>query len=104
MKYKVTGLIAVVLTSLSISPAFADGEALAQAKGCVACHAVDEKKVGPSYREVAAKYKGDAGAIDTLVTKVQAGGSGVWGQIPMPPQSMLSADEVETLVKWVLAQ
>ena len=62
-----------------------DLTALMQKNGCVACHAVDKKIVGPSYQDVAAKYKGDAGAAAKLATKVKAGGTGIWGQVPMPP-------------------
>jgi cytochrome c len=62
-----------------------DLTALMQKNGCVACHAVDKKIVGPSYQEVAAKYKGDAGAAAKLATKIKAGGTGAWGQVPMPP-------------------
>ncbi len=82
-----------------------DPAALAQAKGCMACHQVAVKVVGPAYKDVAAKYKGTAGALDTLVAKVKAGGSGNWGQIPMPPQGATSTDEeLKTIVKWVLSQ
>jgi cytochrome c len=77
---------------------------LAQKSGCLACHAVDKKILGPAYRDVAAKYKGqDVEA--KLVAKVKKGGSGVWGPIPMPPMSPQIKDEdIKTLVKWVLAQ
>jgi cytochrome c len=87
-------------------PATAAGDpaALATSKGCMACHQVATKVVGPAYKDVAAKYKGDAGALDTLVKKVKAGGVGVWGQIPMPPQVTATDDELKTIVEWVLAQ
>lgn len=87
------------------SPAVAatDAKALAQSKGCLACHAIDKKVVGPSYKDIAAKYKGDAGAVARLATKVQKGGSGVWGTMPMPPNNV-TADEAKTLVTWVLSQ
>ena len=78
-------------------------EALAKAKNCMACHAVDKKLVGPAYKEVAAKYKGDKGAAATLAAKVKAGGKGVWGQVPMPPNNVTD-DEAKKLVAWVLAQ
>jgi cytochrome c len=80
-------------------------QALAQKSGCLACHAVDKKILGPAYRDVAAKYKGQADAEAKLVAKVKKGGSGVWGPIPMPPMSPQIKDEdIKTLVKWVLAQ
>ena len=70
----------------------------------MACHQIATKVVGPAYKEVAAKYKGDAGAVDMLVKKVKAGGSGTWGPIPMPPQMTVTDDEIKMLVEWVLAQ
>jgi len=70
---------------------------------CTACHTVNSKLVGPSYKEVAAKYAGDAGAAAKLEKKVKDGGSGVWGQIPMPPNNVPDAD-LKTIVAWVLAQ
>jgi cytochrome c5 len=79
------------------------GEALMQKDGCAACHGVDKKIVGPAYQDVAAKYKGDAGALAKLVQKVKAGGSGVWGQIPMPPNPNVPDDDIKALVSWILA-
>ena len=78
-------------------------EALAKAKNCMACHAIDKKLVGPAYKDVAAKYKGDAGAVDKLAAKVKAGGKGVWGEIPMPPNNV-TPDEAKKLVTWILSQ
>jgi cytochrome c len=70
---------------------------------CQACHTVDKKLVGPSYKEVAAKYSGDSAAPGKLEQKVKSGGTGVWGQIPMPPNNVPDAD-LKTLVEWILAQ
>jgi cytochrome c len=82
----------------------AKGEALAKASNCLACHTVDKKLVGPAYQDVAKKYKGDKDAEDKLIKKVKAGGSGVWGPIPMPPNSPKVSDaDIKTLVEWVLA-
>ena len=78
-------------------------EALAKSKNCLACHTMDAKLIGPSYKEVAAKYKGDANAVATLTAKVKNGGSGVWGEMPMPPNSAVSDADIETLVKWILS-
>ena len=78
-------------------------EALAKAKNCMACHAIDKKIVGPAYKDVAAKYKGDAGAVDKLASKVKAGGKGVWGEIPMPPNNV-TPEEAKKLVTWILSQ
>ena len=81
------------------------GESLAKKDGCFACHAVDKKVIGPGYKEVAAKYKGDKSAEAKLTEKVKKGGSGVWGQIPMPPNSPQVKDEdIKTIVQWVLSQ
>ena len=70
--------------------------------GCGACHAVDKKIVGPAYTEVAAKYKGDAGALAKLTQKVKTGGAGVWGQVPMPPNAQVPDDDIKALVSWIL--
>ncbi len=87
------------------APASAGGDqlALATSSGCMACHQVDVKVVGPAYKDVAAKYKGDAGALDRLTAKVKAGGSGVWGQVPMPPNVQVSDENIRTIVTWVLS-
>jgi cytochrome c len=88
---------------LSTAPAFAD-LALATSKNCMACHAVDKKLVGPSYKDVAAKYKGDKSAADKLATKVIKGGSGAWGAVPMPANTQVSDAEAKKLVAWILSQ
>ena len=80
------------------------GQALAQAKGCMACHQVAVRVVGPAYKDVAARYRGQADAAAQLAAKVKGGGAGTWGTIPMPPQPTLTDDEVNALVAWVLAQ
>jgi cytochrome c len=80
----------------------ADESKLATAKGCTACHSVDKKVIGPAYKDVAKKYKGDAKAPDMLAGKVVKGGQGVWGPIPMPPNKV-SDDEAKKLVTWILA-
>jgi cytochrome c len=80
----------------------AKAKQLAQKYNCLACHAEDKKLVGPAYKDVAKKYKGDAGAAAKLATKVKAGGGGVWGTIPMPPNNVPDAD-IKTLVDWVLS-
>jgi cytochrome c len=78
-------------------------EALAKAKNCMSCHAVDKKLVGPAYKDVAAKYKADKGAVATLAAKIKAGGKGVWGEIPMPPNNV-TPEEATKLATWVMAQ
>ncbi|MCB1909862.1 MAG: c-type cytochrome [Rhodocyclaceae bacterium] len=99
---KVFVVAAVAAGLLSAAPAFAD-EAMAKSKNCLACHSVDKKLVGPAYKDVAAKYKGDAGAAAMLAEKVQKGGSGTWGQIPMPPNPQVNAEEAKQLVEWILS-
>jgi cytochrome c len=96
-------LVAVLAFGAMISNAAFASEQLAKEKNCLACHAVDNKLVGPGYKEVAAKYKGDKSAEDKLAQKVMKGGSGVWGQIPMPANPQVSAAEAKTLVKWILS-
>lgn len=78
-------------------------EALAKKYMCLSCHTLDKKLVGPSYHDVAAKYKGDKGAEAKLVEKVKKGGTGVWGQIPMPPNDKVPEADLHTLVKWILS-
>jgi len=78
-------------------------EELAQGSGCLACHTVDVKVVGPSFTDIAEKYRGQDGAADELAMKVTNGGSGNWGQIPMPPNAHLSAEDVQALVDWIMA-
>lgn len=76
---------------------------LAQAKKCMACHAVDKKLVGPAWKDVAAKYRGQKGAEARLIEKVAKGGSGAWGSVPMPPNSpQVSDSEIKTLVRFIL--
>lgn len=79
-------------------------EALAQKSGCLACHSVEKKILGPAYKDVAAKYKGDKTAEAKLIAKVKAGGSGVWGPMPMPANSPQVKDgDIKTIVEWVLS-
>ena len=78
-------------------------EALAKAKNCMACHAVDKKMVGPAYKDVAKKYAADAKAVDLLAAKIQKGGSGVWGAVPMPPNANVSPAEAKALATWILS-
>ena len=92
---------ALVAAGVMVSaPAFASKE-LATKSACLACHAVDKKLVGPAYQDIAKKYKASDEAM--LVAKVKAGGKGVWGQIPMPPNAAVKDEDAKTLVKWILA-
>ena len=84
------------------APAFAD-LALATSKNCMSCHAVERKVLGPAFKDVAAKYKDDKGAVDTLASKIVKGGSGVWGPVPMPANNQVSEADAKKLAAWVLS-
>jgi cytochrome c len=92
-----------VAGTLAVAPAVASDE-LAKKHACFACHAVDKKLVGPSYKDVAAKYRSDKGAEAKLFDKVKKGGTGVWGQIPMPPNAAVPDADIKALVKWIMSQ
>jgi len=77
-------------------------EELAKKHNCLACHQMDKKSVGPAYKEIAKKYKGQAGAVANLSAKVKKGGSGVWGPVPMPPNAAVPDADIKTLVDWLL--
>ena len=95
-------VLASMAAGLAVStPALADLQ-LATAKNCMTCHAVDKKLVGPSYKDVAAKYAGQKDAADKLAAKITKGGSGVWGPVPMPANPQVSPDEAKKLAAWVL--
>ena len=79
-------------------------QALAQSKNCMACHSVDKKLVGPSYKDIAKKYAGQKDSTAMLATKIIKGGSGNWGAVPMPANSQVSDAEAQKLVSWILAQ
>ena len=98
---------AILACAIAAGAAFAPNvhanEKLAQASGCMTCHGVDKKVIGPGFKDVAAKYRGDATAEAGLFKKVKAGSKGVWGDIPMPPNAHVKDDDVKTLVRWVLS-
>ena len=96
-----TAASAALLLASAMASA-ADGAALAQKNACMSCHSVDKKIVGPAYKDVAKKYAGDKGAQAKLVAKVKAGGKGVWGDIPMPPNPQVSPADLNTIVAWIL--
>jgi cytochrome c len=103
MKQLVT-ILAATAAALSASLPASASEELAKKHNCLACHSVDKKVVGPSYKDVAAKYRGDKSAEAKLFEKVKNGGVGVWGQIPMPPNAAVPDADIKALVKWVLSQ
>jgi cytochrome c len=93
-------ILAAAVIAVS-SPAFANPD-LAAKKNCLACHATDKKVIGPSYKEVAAKYAGQKDAADKLAQKIMKGGSGVWGAVPMPANPQVNEAEAKQLAAWVL--
>jgi cytochrome c len=94
--------IGALTLALLIAPAAQASEELAKKYNCLACHQMDKKLVGPAYQDVAAKYKGQADAPAKLAAKVKAGGTGVWGQIPMPPNPTVPDADITALVTWIL--
>jgi cytochrome c len=94
-------ILIAVAGLLAAGPALAD-EALAKKHNCLACHTVDKKGIGPAYKDIAAKYKGQAGIAAKLAEKVKKGSQGVWGQVPMPPNAAVPDADIKTLVDWVL--
>jgi cytochrome c len=81
----------------------AAAKALATKSACLACHAVDRKMVGPSYKAVAAKHQGQANALEKVAARIQSGGAGMYGPVPMPAQPNLKDDELKLLAAWVLS-
>ena len=95
-------IILAVLATLSVTtPTWAD-QALATAKNCMACHAMDKKVVGPAYKDVAAKYAKQKDAVDMLALKIIKGGSGVWGPVPMPANAQVNPADAKKLATWIL--
>lgn len=99
---KLTGKAAEAKAKEPASPNAIAGQ-LAQNNGCLACHGVSNKIVGPGYNEVAAKYKGAADAEARLMGRIKAGGQGTWGAVAMPPQPQLKDEEAKALAKWILS-
>lgn len=105
MKARWMGMIAVA--GMMVSGSVLADAALAQKSGCMACHQVAAKVVGPAYKDVAKKYAGDAKAVDNLTKKVIAGGKDVWGPVPMPPKggnASVKDDDIKKIVTWIMAQ
>ncbi len=103
MKLHYALLAATLAVSFLASPARANEE-LAKKHQCLACHQIDKKLVGPAYKDVAKKYKGQADAAATLAAKIQKGSNGVWGPIPMPPNTKVPDADAKALAEWVLKQ
>lgn len=99
----VRGVQTAPAATASASPTPAgSARALAEKSGCLACHGVANKLVGPALADVSSRYKGNAGAEGILAAKVKAGGAGTWGEVPMPPNAQLGEDDIRTLVRWIL--
>jgi cytochrome c len=107
MKMEFKSVVMAVAALLVTAGAHAlDAEAanaLAAKSACLACHAVDKKVVGPAYKDVAAKHKGQADGLEKVMARIKSGGSGMYGPVPMPPQPNLKDDQVKLLAEWVLA-
>lgn len=106
MKSIVALFAAAAVAALATNAHGADAkaaEALAQQSGCLACHTTDKKLVGPSYKDIAAKYRNDKGAEANLFKKVKEGGKGVWGDIPMTPNAHVKDQDIKTIVQWILS-
>ena len=102
--YRSTLFLAVVAAAgLTLAPVARADEALLKKHNCVACHAVDKKMVGPAYKDVAKKYKGQKDMAAKLAEKVKKGGQGVWGPIPMPPNAAVPDADIKKLVDYILA-
>jgi cytochrome c len=101
-------ILAITASFVSVQPVGASDDAAADAAAskaaCKTCHAVDKKIVGPSFQEIAKKYKGDPKAGAMLIERVRAGGAGKWGQVPMPPSppDKISDADLKAVVEWIL--
>ena len=96
-------LTTLAATLLTLSAGASADQALAQKNACMSCHGVDKKIVGPAYKDVAKKYAGDKTAEAKLLAKVKAGGKGVWGEIPMPPNPQVSDADAKKIIAWILS-
>lgn len=95
-------LLLTVFALVGTLPAHAD-LALAMSKNCMSCHAVERKVLGPSFKDIAAKYRDNKGAPDLMATKIMKGGSGVWGPVPMPANSQVSEADAKKLAAWIMS-
>ena len=106
MQKSVAAAVAVLAAALAHGAVAADppaGEALATRNGCLACHTVDKKVIGPGFKEIAAKYRNDKGAAASLAQKVKQGGKGVWGDMLMPPNAHVKDEDIKAMVAWILS-
>jgi cytochrome c len=101
LRTKLLPALLIAMTGAAAAPAFAQAD-FAQKKNCMACHQIDKKVLGPAFKDIAAKYAGQADAVDKLTAKVVKGGTGVWGNIPMPANPQVTEAEAKQLVGWIL--
>lgn len=99
---KSTLLLTALLIGLPGGVALADDDEFYKTKNCFACHRIDRNTLGPSFKNIAAKYADDKGAAEMLAKKIREGGAGVWGAVPMPPQTQVSEEESLKLARWIL--
>lgn len=91
-------------TTVSFDSTILDPHTLATKMGCLTCHSVDKKIIGPAYKDVAAKYANNPDAVDAVRKQIMNGGSGKWGTVPMPGYKIMSDAQVDALAHWVLSQ
>jgi cytochrome c len=99
---KVLSFVGAVALAASFSSAALASPELATKSGCLACHAVDKKVIGPAYKDVAAKYAGQTDAQAVLMQSIRNGGAGKWGELPMPAHPKLSDADLKKLASWIL--
>ena len=102
MHFSLFALLPALIAAGASMPVQASPE-LARKHGCISCHAPERKLIGPAYKDIAARYQGQADAVGRLSEKIRSGGSGVWGRVVMPPHRSVPDAELKTLVEWVLA-
>ena len=100
-------LCAAAAAAVLVNGAYAadakSGEALAKSSGCFACHSTDKKLIGPGYRDIADKYRGNKAAEVELAKKVKDGSKGVWGDIQMPANAHVKDEDIRAMVQWILS-
>ncbi len=96
-------LAAVMAAACASQAGAADGPAMAKSNQCTVCHATESRQVGPSFKEIAAKYKDDAKAADKLSASIKGGSNGIWGAVPMPPNGAVSDADAHALAAWILS-
>lgn len=96
-------ILATIIGAFTTAAQVQSAEELLKRDGCAACHAVDKKLVGPSYKEIAGKYRGDAAAPTKLAAKVKAGSAGPWGQVPMPPNPKVKDNDLKQMIAFILS-